>query len=70
MPRKKLRTTIAIKREHHLLLRALAAKRGLRGYSEIVAEALDLYFRDRAKEVEELLSSQKTKRKAKPKFDS
>jgi metal-responsive CopG/Arc/MetJ family transcriptional regulator len=55
MPKKTLRTTIAIKREHQVLLRALAAKRGFRGYSKIIAEALDLYLKERAEEVKEIL---------------
>ena len=55
MPKRTLRTTIAIKREHQVLLKALAAKRGLRGYSRIIAEALDLYLKERAEEVKEIL---------------
>jgi len=52
MPKRTLRTTIAIKREHQVLLKALAAKRG---YSRIIAEALDLYLKERAEEVKEIL---------------
>lgn len=63
MPKKNLRTTIAIKREHQMLLRALAAKRGLRGYSQIVAEALDLYFEKKAEEVSGFLRPRRTKTK-------
>jgi len=55
MARKTVRTTVAIKREHQVLLRALAAKRGLRGYSKIITEALELYLKDRAEEVKEIL---------------
>lgn len=46
--RKTTRTTIALSAEHRTLLQALAAKRGLRGYSKIIAEALDLYFAGKA----------------------
>jgi len=38
-----------------VLLRALAAKRGLRGYSKIITEALDLYLKERSEEVKEIL---------------
>lgn len=55
MARKTVRTTVAIKREHQVLLRALAAKRGLRGYSKIITEALDLYLNERSEEVKEIL---------------
>jgi len=55
MARKTVRTTVAIEREHQVLLRALAAKRGLRGYFKIIAEALELYLKDRAEEVKEIL---------------
>ena len=56
MARKTVRTTVAIKREHQVLLRALAAKRGLRGYSKIITEALELYLKERSEEVKEILS--------------
>jgi len=59
MAKKTVRTTVAIKREHQVLLRALAAKRGLRGYSKIISEALDLYFAKQAEEVKELLQKRK-----------
>lgn len=44
MLQKSVRTTITIPRAHQVLLRTLAAKRGQRGYSQIVAEALEFYF--------------------------
>jgi len=44
MRKKNVRTTITLRREHQVLLRTLAAKRGERGFSKIVAEALDYYF--------------------------
>jgi len=59
MARKTVRTTVAIKREHQVLLRALAAKRGLRGYSKIITEALDLYLKERSEEVKEILRERK-----------
>uniref|UniRef100_A0A7V4A2Z0 CopG family transcriptional regulator n=1 Tax=Thermus tengchongensis TaxID=1214928 RepID=A0A7V4A2Z0_9DEIN len=55
MRKKNVRTTITLRREHQVLLRTLAAKRGQRGFSKIVAEALDYYFQEKAaKEVENL----------------
>jgi metal-responsive CopG/Arc/MetJ family transcriptional regulator len=39
-----MRTTIEISDEMRAKLLALAARRGLRGYSEIVSEALSLYL--------------------------
>lgn len=39
-----MRTTIEISDYQRSFLAALAAQRGLRGYSEIVREALDLYI--------------------------
>lgn len=40
-----MRTTIDIPNDKIARLRALAAERGLRGYSEIIQEAIDLYLR-------------------------
>ena len=39
-----MRTTIEIKPEHRAKLLALAARRGSKGFSELVAEALDVYL--------------------------
>ncbi|MFZ0451206.1 MAG: hypothetical protein WAL98_18365 [Desulfatiglandaceae bacterium] len=39
-----MRTTIEISAEHRGALLSLAAKKGLRGYSTIIEEALDLYI--------------------------
>jgi hypothetical protein len=39
-----MRTTIEIRDEQRIALAAIAAKRGLRGYSEIVQEAIDAYL--------------------------
>lgn len=40
-----MRTTIEIKREHRAKLLELAARRGSKGFSALVAEALDMYLR-------------------------
>jgi len=53
-----MRTTIEISNETRAKLMALAARRGLRGYSEIVNEALEEYLRkmeNREKEIDEIL---------------
>ena len=42
-----MRTTIEMKREHRKALLALAADRGEKGFSGIVADALDLYLEGR-----------------------
>ncbi|MGH2747604.1 MAG: ribbon-helix-helix protein, CopG family [Actinomycetota bacterium] len=42
-----MRTTIEITREQHLALTELAAKRGIRGFSPLVREAIDFYLRER-----------------------
>lgn len=39
-----MRTTVEIRDEQRVALAAIAAKRGLRGYSELVQEAIDLYL--------------------------
>lgn len=41
-----MRTTIEISNETRARLLALAARRGLRGYSELVAEAIEAYLRE------------------------
>ena len=41
-----MRTTIEIPDEQRIALAAIAAKRGLRGYSEVVQEAIDVYLAD------------------------
>lgn len=45
-----MRTTIEMKREHRAKLLALAARRGEKGFSSLVAEALEDYLRDRVKQ--------------------
>jgi len=39
-----VRTTIELKEEHRALLHALAARRGWRGYSKVVQEAIEFYL--------------------------
>lgn len=39
-----MRTTVEIKDEHRGRLMEMAARRGLKGFSEIVQEALDMYL--------------------------
>ena len=52
-----MRTTIEIRDEQRIALAAIAAKRGLRGYSEVVQEAIDAYLADaKGEDLEALLS--------------
>jgi len=39
-----MRTTIEIREDHRVLLHAIAAERGWRGYSKVVEEAIDFYL--------------------------
>lgn len=39
-----MRTTIELKEEHRALLHAIAARRGWRGYSRVVEEAIEFYL--------------------------
>lgn len=39
-----MRTTVEITDEQHIALTALAAKRGMRGFSALVREAIDQYL--------------------------
>jgi len=41
-----MRTTVEITEEQHQALSALAQRRGLRGFSTLVQEALDAYLHD------------------------
>jgi len=41
-----MRTTIEIKAAHRAKLLELAARRGEKGFSSVIAEALDAYFRN------------------------
>ncbi len=43
-----MRTTVELRDDQHAALAALASRRGLRGYSSIVQDALDLYLREHA----------------------
>lgn len=47
-----MRTTVDITDDHHRALAALANRRGMRGFSALVQEALDAYLRDQ--EIEEI----------------
>lgn len=54
------RTTIKLRSEHRKRLKALAERRGEKGFSGIIAEALDGYFRTsarRKKAIAEALSA-------------
>ncbi len=52
-----MRTTVEITAEQHRVLTALAQRRGTRGFSELVREALDAYLHDLSSEEVELLLS-------------
>jgi hypothetical protein len=45
-----MRTTVELRDDQHAALAALASRRGIRGYSAIVQEALDLYLQEHAAE--------------------
>jgi metal-responsive CopG/Arc/MetJ family transcriptional regulator len=45
-----MRTTVELRDDQHAALAALASRRGLRGYSALVQEALDLYLQEHASE--------------------
>lgn len=54
-----MRTTIEMKPEHRTALLSLASRRGEKGFSSVLAEAIDTYLRsedERAKRREILLS--------------
>ncbi len=40
-----MRTTIELKEEHRAMLHAIAARRGWRGYSKVIEEAIEFYLR-------------------------
>jgi len=44
-----MRTTIELKPEHRAKLLELAARRGEKGFSSVIAEAIETYLGDRAK---------------------
>jgi metal-responsive CopG/Arc/MetJ family transcriptional regulator len=41
-----MRTTIELSNDHRSSLHSLAARRGLRGYSKLIQEAVDLYIQE------------------------
>jgi len=41
-----MRTTVEIRDDQRVALAAMAASRGIRGYSELVQEAIDLYLNE------------------------
>jgi hypothetical protein len=54
-----MRTTVEMKAEHRSALLALAARRGKKGFSAVLAEAIDAYLsgeRERARQREAFLS--------------
>lgn len=52
-----MRTTVEISDEQHRALTAVASRRGLRGFSALVQEAIEAYLADlRADEVDVLLA--------------
>lgn len=50
-----MRTTVDISEEQHRMLSALAQRRGIRGFSPLVREALDAYLNDLDSEEIDLL---------------
>jgi predicted transcriptional regulator len=44
-----VRTTIELSDEHRSALHSLAARKGLRGYSKVIQEAIDLYLTEKSK---------------------
>ena len=41
-----MRTTIELSNDHRSSLHSLAARRGIRGYSKLIQEAVDLYIKE------------------------
>jgi metal-responsive CopG/Arc/MetJ family transcriptional regulator len=52
-----MRTTVEIRDEQRVALAAIAARRGLRGYSHIVQEAIDAYL-EKEDDLQEILALQ------------
>jgi len=44
-----MRTTIELSDDHRSPLHSLAARRGLRGYSKLIQEAIDFYIKEKVK---------------------
>ena len=52
-----MRTTVEIRDDQHAALAALASKRGVRGFSRLVEEAIDLYLAEQRRDrLDEALS--------------
>ena len=49
-----MRTTIELSDDHRGALHSLAARRGLRGYSKLIQEAIDFYIKEKAKSGDEV----------------
>ena len=49
-----MRTTIELSDDHRGALHSLAAKRGLRGYSKLIEEAIDFYIKEKVKRGDEV----------------
>jgi metal-responsive CopG/Arc/MetJ family transcriptional regulator len=47
--RRRMRTTIELSDDHRSALHSLAARRGLRGYSKLIQEAIDFYIKEKVK---------------------
>ncbi len=45
-----MRTTIDLSDDHRIALHSLAARRGLRGYSKLIQEAIDFYIKEKGKQ--------------------
>ena len=46
---KRMRTTIELSDDHRSALHSLAARRGLRGYSKLIQEAIDFYIKEKVR---------------------
>jgi predicted transcriptional regulator len=46
---REMRTTIELSDDHRSALHSIAARRGLRGYSKLIQEAIDLYIKQKEK---------------------
>lgn len=47
-----MRTTIELSDDHRSALHSIAARRGLRGYSRLIQEAIDFYIKEKVKKGE------------------
>jgi metal-responsive CopG/Arc/MetJ family transcriptional regulator len=47
-----MRTTIELSDDHRSALHSIAARRGLRGYSKLIQEAIDFYIKEKVKKGE------------------